>query len=103
MAEALVLFVFQQMMIGQYRYTGVNLAVQLTDITQAIANINLIPGVVEPIFQLADNRVAQVLFQYSKHIAGVIRIGIDVDRLLRDQVLVSQRFIQLPQIVFHLA
>ncbi len=103
MAEAFVLFVFQQVVVSQHRYAVIDLAVQLINEPQPLADVDLVPGVVQAIFQLADDRIAQVAFQRAQDLAVLVRCGVYVDRFLRDQILVGQRFVQLAQIVLHLA
>ena len=58
MAKAGVLFITQDMVIGEDRNAVILLGVEATDPRQAIADANLKPGLIEPVFQLADYRIA---------------------------------------------
>ncbi len=50
MAETGVLFVAQNVMIGQYGNTIIFLCIQTADPRQPVANADLKPGLIEPIF-----------------------------------------------------
>ncbi|MNO06429.1 hypothetical protein D3C81_2281910 [compost metagenome] len=60
MAETGVLFVAQNMVIGDHRNAAVFLRIQAADPRQTVAHADLKPGLVESVFQLAENGIAQV-------------------------------------------
>lgn len=57
MTKTRVLFIAQNMMIGQNRDTVILLGVQRADIGQSLANANLIPGLIQSVFQPTEHRV----------------------------------------------
>ena len=70
MAETGVLFVAQNVMIGQYGNTIIFLCIQTADPRQPVANADLKPGLIEPVLQLAEDRIAQIIGQRAERRAA---------------------------------
>ncbi|MNL76883.1 hypothetical protein D3C87_2029240 [compost metagenome] len=60
MAETGILFVAQDMMIGNHRNTVVFLGIEAAYPRKPVAHANLEPCLVKPVFQLTENGIAQV-------------------------------------------
>lgn len=66
MTKTGVLFIAQNMVIGQHGNTVILLRVQTTDPRQPVANADLKPGLIEPVLQLAEDRIAQIVGQRAE-------------------------------------
>ena len=70
MAETGVLFVTQNMVIGQHGDPVILLRIQTADPRQPVANADLKPGLIEPVLQLAEDRIAQIVGQRAERRAA---------------------------------
>lgn len=60
MSKTGVLFITQDMVVGQNRQSVIFLCIQAADPRQTIADADLKPGLVQAIFQLIQNRIAKI-------------------------------------------
>lgn len=100
-AKTGVLFIAQNVMVGQHRDTAIFLSIQAADPRQPVTNTNLKPGLVETVFQLADNGIAQIIRQGAKRRATDGRRIVHRRIFPGEQILVAQRFMQIAEIVFN--
>lgn len=70
MTKTGVLFIAQNMVIGQHGNTVILLRVQTTDPRQSVANADLKPCLIEPVLQLVEDRIAQIVGQRSERRAA---------------------------------
>ena len=101
MAKAGIFFITQDMVISQYRDAVIFLGIQAAHPRQPVANANLKPGLIQPIFELADNRVTQITRQGAKwraaHGGGII----DWRIFPGNEILVTQRLMQIAKAILH--
>ena len=57
MTKTRVLFIAQNMMVSQNRDTVILLGIQRADIGQPLADANLIPGLIQSVFQPTEHRI----------------------------------------------
>jgi hypothetical protein len=58
------------MVIGQHGNAVIFLRIQTADPRQPVANADLKPGLIEPVFQLAEDRIAQIIGQRAERRAA---------------------------------
>ncbi len=101
MTKTGVLFITQDMVVGQHRDAVIFLGIQAADPRQAVTDADLIPGLVQAVFQLIQNRITQVGAQGAKRrtsaAGGVIHRGI----FPGDEVLITERLVQIAQAILY--
>ena len=93
MTKTGVLFIAQDVVVGNDRNAVIRLCVQRANIGQTLTDANLIPGLIEAVFQLVNHRITQVLRQRTKRRTADIRRVVDRGIFPGDQVLIAQRLV----------
>ncbi len=101
MTKTGVLLIAQDMVIGQNRNAVIFLRVQAAYPRQAVADADLIPGLVQAVFEFIQNGIAQVGAQSAKGRASAIGRVIDGRIFPGDEILVTERLVQVAQSVLN--
>ena len=101
MAKTGVFFVAQNMVVGENRDAVIFLRIQAADPRQAIANADLIPRLIQTVFELIQNGVTQVGAKGAKGRTSATGRVIDGRIFPCDEVLVTERLIQIAQTVLY--
>jgi hypothetical protein len=89
MAETGVLFITQNMVIGNDRNTVVFLSIQAAYPRQAITDTDLEPGLIQAIFELIQDGITQVTAERTKWRATAVWRVVDWGIFPGDQVLIA--------------
>lgn len=81
MAKTCVFLIPQNVMVSQHRNTVIGLRVQTINLSQAIANANLKPGLVQAIFKSGNHGVAYIISQGAKMSAAALRLMANLMRI----------------------
>ena len=96
-----VFFVTQNMVISEYGDAVIFLRIQTAHPRQAVTDAYLKPGLIQPIPELADNRIAQIIRQGAERRAASGGAIIDGRIFPGNEILVAQRLMQVAEAILN--